>query len=82
MTIDRMVSRYVDQSAELLILVRYTFIYCLPGLVLLLVGTLSRDVTKKWLEKVVIKLGAGLLQCSLSRLTPHSTIAEELAYWG
>lgn len=64
-TIERMVSRDVDQGTGLLILIGYAFIYCLPCLILLLVGTLSRDLTKKWLEKVVAKLGTGPIKRSI-----------------
>lgn len=64
-TIERMVSRDVDQNTGLLIILGYTLIYCLPCLILLLVGTLSREVTKKWLERLVAKLGSGPIKRSV-----------------
>lgn len=64
-TIERMISRDVDQSAGLLIILGYTLIYCLPCLILLLIGTLSRDMTKKWLERLVGKLGTGPIKKSI-----------------
>ena len=60
-----MVSLDVNQSAGLLIILGYSLIYCLPCLILLLVGTLSRDVTKYWLKRVVSKLGSGLVKRSV-----------------
>jgi hypothetical protein len=54
-----MVSLDVNQNVGLLIILGYSLIYCLPFLILLLVGTLSRDVTKSFLERLVSKLGTG-----------------------
>jgi cytochrome c biogenesis protein CcdA len=64
-SIERMVARDVEQNAGLLIIFGYTLIYCLPCLILLLVGTVSRDVTKKWLERLVAKLGTGPIKRSI-----------------
>lgn len=64
-TIERMVSNDVGLNAGLLIILGYTLVYCLPCLVLLLVGTLSRAKTKKWLEGLVSKFGAGTVKRSI-----------------
>lgn len=64
-TIERMVSSDVELGAGLLIILAYTLIYCLPCLVLLLVGTLSREATKKWLERLVSKFGTGTVRRSI-----------------
>jgi len=63
--IERMIASDVTASSGLLILIGYAFIYCVPCLILLLVGTLFRDVTKKWLEKLVAKLGTGPIKRSI-----------------
>lgn len=64
-SIERMVANEVSQSSGLLIILGYTLIYCLPCLILLLVGTLSRDVTKKWLERLIVNLGSGPIKKSI-----------------
>lgn len=64
-TIERLVSNNVSQGSGLLIILGYTLIYCLPCLILLLVGSLSREVTKKWLERVVAKVGSGTVKRSI-----------------
>lgn len=64
-TIERMVSSEVELNAGLLIILGYTLVYCLPCLVLLLVGTLSRSATNKWLGKLVSKFGTGTVKPSI-----------------
>lgn len=64
-SIERMVTNQVSQSSGLLIILGYTIIYCLPCLILLLVGTLSREVTRNWLERLVNKLGTGTIKRSI-----------------
>jgi hypothetical protein len=64
-TIERMVSLDVNQNTGLLIILGYSIIYCLPCLILLLVGILSRDAIKNWLERIVSKLGTGPVKKSV-----------------
>lgn len=64
-TIERMVSANVKPLVGLLIIVGYTLIYCLPCLVLLLVGTINRDRTRNWLERIVAKFGTGAIKRSI-----------------
>lgn len=64
-SIERMVTNEVNQSSGLLIILGYTLIYCLPCLILLLVGTLSREATRNWLERLVSKLGTGTIKRSI-----------------
>lgn len=64
-TIERMVSSEVELNPGLLIILGYTLVYCLPCLVLLLIGTISRAATKKWLEKLVSKFGTGTVKRSI-----------------
>jgi len=75
--IERMVSSGIETGAGLLIILGYTLIYCLPCLILLLIGTVSRDVTKSWLEKLVKKLGTGTVKRSI--LIALLTIAAGIA---
>lgn len=63
--IERMVSSQVEQNLGLLVILGYTLIYCLPCLILLLVGTLSKTVTRKWLEKLAKKFGTGTVKRSI-----------------
>ena len=64
-TIERMVSVSVEPLAGLLIIVAYTLIYCLPCLILLLVGTANRERTRNWLERIVTKFGTGTMRRSI-----------------
>lgn len=64
-SIERMVTNEVNQSLGLLIILGYTFIYCIPCLILLLVGTLRREVTRNWLEKLATKFGTGTVKRSI-----------------
>lgn len=64
-SIERMVTNEISQSSGLLIILGYTLIYCPPCLILLLVGTLSREATKNWLERLVSKLGTGTIKRSI-----------------
>ena len=63
-TIERLVSNEVELNTGLLIILGYTLIYCLPCLILLLIGTLSRAATKIWLEQLVQKFGSGTVKPS------------------
>lgn len=63
--IERLVSNQVEQAAGLLIILGYTIIYCVPCLILLLIGSLSKEVTKKWLEKLVTRFGTGTVKKSI-----------------
>lgn len=64
-TIERLVSNEVELNAGLLIILGYTLIYCLPCLVLLLIGTISRSATRSWLERLVQKFGSGTVKRSV-----------------
>jgi hypothetical protein len=64
-TIERLVSNQVEQGVGLLIILGYTIVYCLPCLVLLVIGTLSKAVTKTWLEKIVARLSTGTVKRSI-----------------
>lgn len=64
-SIERMVTNEVNQSSGLLIILGYTLVYCLPCLILLLVGKLSREATRNWLERLVTKLGTGTVKRSI-----------------
>jgi len=64
-SIERMVTNDVNQGTGLLIILGYTLIYCLPCLILLIVGTLNREVTRNWLERLVSKFGTGTVKRSI-----------------
>lgn len=63
------IERLVDSGAPvwqgLLVLAGYTVVYCLPCLVLLVVGLLARDRTRAWLERIVARFGSGTVRRSL-----------------
>jgi hypothetical protein len=64
--IERMVSTDVGIATGLLVLLGYTLIYCLPCLILLLVGTVNRERTRNWLQKIVTKFGSGTIKRSIA----------------
>ena len=64
--IERMVSADVGIAPGLLVLAGYAIIYCLPCLILLLVGTVNRDRTRSWLQKIVTKFGSGTIKRSIA----------------
>lgn len=78
-SIERMVTNNVNQGAGLLIILGYTIIYCLPCLILLLVGTLSREVTRNWLERLVSKLGTGTVKRSIPMAITNIAIGTAVA---
>jgi hypothetical protein len=61
-----MVSTDVGITTGLLVLLGYTIIYCLPCLILLLVGTVNRDRTRSWLQRIVAKFGSGTVKRSIA----------------
>jgi cytochrome c biogenesis protein CcdA len=63
--IERMVSTDVGITTGLLVLLGYTIIYFLPCLILLLAGTVNRDRTRSWLQKIVAKFGSGTIKRSV-----------------
>lgn len=63
--IERLVAAQVGVPAGVLLLVGYTVIYCLPCLVLLAVGVMSRDQTHAWLTKIVRRFGTGAVKRSV-----------------
>lgn len=64
--IERMVSADVGIATGLLVLLGYTIIYTLPCLILLLVGTVNRERTRNWLQKIVTRFGSGTIQRSIA----------------
>jgi cytochrome c biogenesis protein CcdA len=63
--IERMVTEEVGISTGLLVIAGYTLIYCLPCIGLLIVGSISREKTRKWLEKIVSRFGGGTIKKSI-----------------
>lgn len=63
------IERLVDSGAPvwqgLLVLAGYTLVYCMPCLVLLVVGMLARERTRAWLERIVARFGSGTVRRSL-----------------
>lgn len=63
--IERMVSTGVTPGTGLLILAGYTVIYCLPCLILLVVGIISGKRVRERLQRLVDKLGTGTAKRSI-----------------
>ncbi|MEI5582813.1 MULTISPECIES: GAP family protein [unclassified Agromyces] len=63
------IERLVDSGAEtwqgFLVLAGYTLVYCLPCLVLLVVGLLARDRTRARLQGLVARFGSGTVRSSV-----------------
>ncbi|KZE93918.1 hypothetical protein AVP42_01538 [Agromyces sp. NDB4Y10] len=63
------IERLVDSGAPawqgLLVLAGYTLVYCLPCLVLLVVGLLARERTRARLERIVARFGQGTVRRSV-----------------
>lgn len=64
--IERMVSSEISVPRGLAVIGLYAVIYCIPCLVLLVVGLLSRRRTRVFLDRVVTRLGTG----SVKRFVP------------
>lgn len=63
--IERLVSTGVSVGAGLLVIAGYTFIYCLPCLVLLIVGLVARDRVRAKLQRLVDRFGTGTVRRSV-----------------
>ena len=63
--IERMVSSDIPPSSGLAVIGLYTVIYCIPCLVLLIVGLVSRRRTHAFLDRIVTRLGAGTVKRSV-----------------
>lgn len=63
--IERMVTTDVPIGAGLMILAGYTVIYCLPCLILLVVGLTSGARVREWLQRLVDRLGTGTVKRSI-----------------
>ena len=64
--IERMVSTDAGIGTGLLVLLGYTIMYCLPCLILLLFGTVTRERTRSWLQKIVTKFGLGTIKRTIT----------------
>lgn len=63
--IERLVSADIGIGQGLLVLAGYTIVYCLPCIVLLIVGLLARRKTREWLDRIVQRFGTGVVRRSL-----------------
>lgn len=63
--IERMVASDVAIGFGLAILAGYAVIYCLPCLVLLIVGLVHGDRVRGWLQRLVDRLGTGTVKRSI-----------------
>lgn len=62
--IERMVTNGVGPGAGLLVLTGYAVIYCVPCLVLLVVGLVSGTRVRAWLQKLLQRIGTGTVKRS------------------
>lgn len=63
--IERMVATEVPIGVGLAILAGYTVIYCLPCLILLVVGLTNGPRVRGWLQRLVDRLGTGTVKRSI-----------------
>jgi len=63
--IERMVASSIEPISGLLVILGYTLIYCLPCLVLLVVGTINRERTRAWLSRIVTRFATGTIERSI-----------------
>lgn len=63
--IERMLGAGVPPAQGLLVLAGYTLVYCLPCLVLLVIGLASRERTRERLDRIVERLGTGTVRRSV-----------------
>ncbi|MGC5170055.1 GAP family protein [Microbacterium sp. DT81.1] len=63
--IERMVAADVPPSSGLAVIGLYTLVYCLPCLILLIVGLLTRKKTHAFLDRVLTRLGTGVVRRSV-----------------
>jgi len=57
--IERLIDAHATTGQGLLVLVGYAVIYCLPCLVLLVIGLLARRRTRAFLERITARFGTG-----------------------
>ena len=63
--IERLVTTGIDPATGLLVLAGYAVVYCLPCLVLLIVGLVARDRVRVKLEAIVARFGTGTVRRSI-----------------
>ncbi|TFC96794.1 MULTISPECIES: GAP family protein [Cryobacterium] len=63
--IERLLDAQARTGEALLVLVGYTVIYCIPCLLLLVIGLLSRQPTRTLLARITNRLGTGAVPASL-----------------
>lgn len=63
--IERMLAADTDVATGLLVIAVYAVIYCVPCLVLLGVGLVSRERTRSWLQTVTRRFTEGVVQRSV-----------------
>jgi cytochrome c biogenesis protein CcdA len=68
--IERLIDAEVTPGQGLLVLAGYAVIYCLPCLVLLVIGLLARRRTRAFLERLTRRLGTG----AIPRSVPHAIV--------
>jgi len=63
--IERMVDSAIPIPSGIAVIGLYTVIYCMPCLVLLVVGLISRHKTHAFLGRVITRLGTGVVKRSI-----------------
>lgn len=63
--IERMVDAGVEPLVGLAVLAGYAIVYCLPCMVLLVIGALARERTRAWLDRLVTRFSSGVVKRSV-----------------
>ncbi len=63
--IERMLAASIDPATGLLVLAGYAALYCVPCLVLLAIGLVSRERTRSWLQRVTRRFTEGVVRRSV-----------------
>ncbi len=63
--IERLVASDASVGQGLAVLAGYSLVYCVPCLVLLVVGMVARRRTRAWLDRLVTRLGTGVVKRSI-----------------
>lgn len=63
--LERMLAASIDPGTGLLVIAGYALIYCVPCLVLLVVGLTSRERTRAWLQNVTRRFTEGTVRRSV-----------------
>lgn len=63
--IERLVASDASIGQGLLVLAGYSLVYCVPCLILLVVGIVARRRTRAWLDGLVTRLGTGVVKRSI-----------------